>query len=61
MKSLANIVQTGKDQSIIVSGESGAGKTETVKFLLNHLAALSHSDNSELINKVKLYPVITVT
>ncbi len=33
--------KTGHNQTILVSGESGSGKTETCRLLLNHLACLA--------------------
>nr|ACS35543.1 myosin G [Phaeodactylum tricornutum] len=39
----------GEDQSILVSGESGAGKTESVKICLNHIASVQqgHAHGSD--------------
>lgn len=37
------LAQDRKDQVILVSGESGAGKTESVKIVLQHLATLEQS------------------
>ncbi|KAJ0410277.1 hypothetical protein P43SY_002609 [Pythium insidiosum] len=39
--SYTDMKRFGVDQSILVSGESGAGKTETVKIMMNHLASIS--------------------
>jgi myosin-5 len=36
----------GVDQSILVSGESGAGKTETVKICMNHMASVQQGPKS---------------
>eukprot|EP01038_Epipyxis_sp_PR26KG_P013406 gene13406-17978_t len=40
------------NQSILVSGESGAGKTETVKILMKHIAQISGKSNDSVIQKI---------
>lgn len=50
-KTLENI-KNNENQTILVSGESGAGKTQTTKFLMNYITNISDKVIENLENKI---------
>lgn len=46
------MLSTKTSQCCVISGESGAGKTETCKYLIQHLVFIAGSDESNLNSKI---------
>jgi myosin-3 len=47
------ITSTGNAQTFVISGESGAGKTETTKIIVSHIMALCKAGKTDLEEKIK--------
>ena len=51
-RAYSKMMANGTGQSIVITGESGAGKTETAKFILQYLAYASSSSTGDLQERV---------
>nr|XP_022343403.1 unconventional myosin-XVI-like isoform X8 [Crassostrea virginica] len=54
-----SLLMTNSSQCFVISGESGAGKTETCKYLVQHLVFIAGSEESNLNGKIsQVNPVL---
>jgi myosin-3 len=49
----SRITSTGNAQTFVISGESGAGKTETTKIIVGHIMDLCKAGKTDLEEKIK--------